>query len=107
MQPYFFPYLGYFALIRHSDFFVAFDPAQYIRKGWINRNRVLKLREGWQYITAPIQGGNRKALIKNALVTEGNAGKVQILRQIEHYKKRSPYYTEVRSLLEHLLLNPS
>ncbi|UOQ74420.1 WbqC family protein [Hymenobacter cellulosilyticus] len=106
MQPYFFPYLGYFALIKHTDFFVSFDPVQYIRKGWINRNRVLKPNESWQYITAPIQGTDREALIKDVLVTEGDAWKTQILRQLEHYKKRSPYYAEVKALLERCFANP-
>jgi hypothetical protein len=106
MQPYFFPYLGYLALIRHTDFFVSFDPVQYIRKGWVNRNRVLKPGEGWQYITAPVQSADQKELIKNVLVVEGDAWKLQILRQLEHYKKRAPYYAQVRSLLERCFANP-
>ena len=106
MQPYFFPYLGYLALIRHTDFFVLLDSVQYIRKGWINRNRVLKPGEGWQYVTAPIQGTDRDTLIRDVLVLEGDAWKARILRQLEHYKKRSPYYAEVRALLENCFSNP-
>ena len=41
MQPYFFPYLGYFSLIAASDQFIVFDVVQYIRHGWINRNRII------------------------------------------------------------------
>lgn len=100
MQPYFFPYLGYFALIKHTDFFVVFDPVQYIRKGWINRNRVLKPGEGWQYMTAPIQAADREAQIKDILVVEGQDWKMLILRQLEHYKKKAPCYADVRRLLE-------
>ncbi|WP_345117138.1 WbqC family protein [Hymenobacter algoricola] len=106
MQPYFFPYLGYFALIKHTDFFVSFDPVQYIRKGWMNRNRVLKPGEGWQYITAPVQAADRDALIKEVQVVEGEAWKMQILRQLEHYKKRAPYYAEVTALLESCFASP-
>jgi hypothetical protein len=40
MQPYFFPYLGYFKLINSVDAFVFFDDVQYIRRGWINRNKI-------------------------------------------------------------------
>jgi len=100
MQPYFFPYLGYFALIRHTDFFIAFDPVQYISKGWMNRNRVLKPGEGWQYLTVPIQKHSQNTLIKDVLVQAGNSWKDTILRQLEHYKKRAPHYTAVRLLLE-------
>jgi len=49
MQPYFFPYIGYFALMRVTEQWIVFDTPQYIRKGWINRNRVLsKGQGGWK-----------------------------------------------------------
>ena len=41
MQPYFFPYIGYFQLMKHVDQWVVFDDIQFIDKGWINRNRIL------------------------------------------------------------------
>ncbi len=41
MQPYLFPYLGYFQLIKAVDTFVVYDDVQYIKKGWINRNQIL------------------------------------------------------------------
>ncbi len=40
MQPYFFPYIGYFSLIKHVDEFILFDTPQFIRHGWIERNRI-------------------------------------------------------------------
>lgn len=42
MQPYFFPYVGYFQLIAAADIFVIYDEIQYTKKGWINRNRMLR-----------------------------------------------------------------
>lgn len=100
MQPYFFPYIGYFALIKHTDFFVVFDPVQYISKGWMNRNRVLKPGEGWQYLTVPLQKQQQQVLIKDVLVQPGDEWKLQMLRQMEHYKKRAPHYAAVRVLME-------
>lgn len=41
MQPYLFPYIGYFQLMAACDLFVAADDAQFTRRGWINRNRIL------------------------------------------------------------------
>lgn len=41
MQPYLFPYLGYFQLIRSVDTFVVYDDVQYIKGGRINRNHIL------------------------------------------------------------------
>ena len=42
MQPYFFPYIGYFALVNYVDEFIFFDTPQYINHGWVNRNRILR-----------------------------------------------------------------
>jgi hypothetical protein len=92
--------------IRHTDFFVSFDTVQYIRKGWINRNRVLKPGPGWQYVIAPVQAAPRGTLIKDIRVIEGQAWKMQILRQLDHYRLRAPYYAEVRGLLERCFANP-
>jgi len=39
-QPYLFPHLKYFQLIYQSDLFVFLDDAQFVRKGWINKNRL-------------------------------------------------------------------
>ena len=39
-QLYFYPYIGYFNLIKSVDVFVFFNDVQYIRRGWINRNRI-------------------------------------------------------------------
>jgi hypothetical protein len=40
MQPYYFPYLGYFSHIVESDLFVFHDDVKYTKKGWINRNKI-------------------------------------------------------------------
>jgi len=41
MQPYLFPYIGYFQLINIVDKFVLYDDVNYIKKGWINRNNLM------------------------------------------------------------------
>ena len=41
MQPYLFPYIGYWQLIHAVDTFVIFDDVNYIKKGYINRNNIL------------------------------------------------------------------
>ena len=99
MQPYFFPYLGYFQLIKNADRFILFDDVQYIRHGWINRNRTLKPVEGWQYIVAPIQKHKRDDLIKDIQLKPGEEWKQKIFRQLEHYKKKAPYYEQTLELL--------
>ena len=100
MQPYFLPYLGYFALIEATDHFVVFDPVQYIRHGWINRNRVLKPGfEEPQYIRIPVAAHRRESLIRDIRVAQGQDWKNRIFRQLKHYAKRAPYYAQAVSIL--------
>jgi WbqC-like protein family len=99
MQPYFFPYLGYFQLIAAVDRFVLFDDAQYMKGGWINRNRVLKPQGGPQYITMPVAKHGSRDPITTVRSKPGYAWKAFVLRQVEHYKKKAPFYSQVRDLL--------
>lgn len=100
MQPYFFPYIGYFQLINYADKWVVFDIVQFIRHGWINRNRILKPGEGQQYITIPLKKYRRETSIKDILISDKADWRNRIFRQLEHYKKKAPYYTQVMEFLE-------
>ena len=99
MQPYFMPYIGYFQLIKASERFILFDDVQFIRHGWIARNRVLKPDAGWQYVIIPLQAHNQNTLIKNIFITEKVEWKNKLLRQLEHYKKKAPFYKNTIDLL--------
>lgn len=105
MQPYFLPYLGYYSLIKHVDKYIFFDTAQYIYHGWVNRNRILKPggRE-WQYINVPVQKHAREFAIKDVEIDNQKKWREKILGQIEHYKKRAPFYENVRVWLQDALL---
>ncbi len=64
MQPYLFPYLGYFHLIHAADKFVFYDDVNFIKNGWINRNRLL-LAGSPRYFTVPLSGASPFAPIKD------------------------------------------
>lgn len=98
MQPYFFPYLGYYSLIKYTDQWIVFDPVQFIRHGWIERNRILKPVSGWQYISVPLQKYNQDTRIKEITIRKEEDWQNKLLRQIEHYKK-APYYSQVIQIL--------
>jgi hypothetical protein len=100
MQPYFFPYLGYFGLIKHSNRFIIGDVVQIKKGGWIARNRILKPEEGWQYIQVPLARHSHKALIKDVQLLVSEPWQGRILNQLGHYKKKAPYYKEVIDFLE-------
>jgi hypothetical protein len=100
MQPYFFPYLGYFALIDSVDLFILLDEVQFIRHGWIERNRTLKPSSGWQYIKCPLVKHPRETIIKNIRIRENEPWKEKINAQLVHYKKYAPNYYETKNLLD-------
>lgn len=99
MQPYFFPYLGYFSLINYVDKWVVFDPVQYMRKGWINRNRVIKMGGGDKYIGITVEKHHQQTLIKDIKINTSLDWKGQIIRNLDYYKKIAPYYNETIELL--------
>ncbi len=99
MQPYLFPYIGYFSLIKNTDFFVFFDTPQYIRKGWINRNRILSANGDITYFTVPIQKADRNTPINKIIVSNNYDWKMRTLGQLNIYKK-APNYGRVIDLVK-------
>ena len=104
MQPYFLPYIGYFSLVKHVDKFILFDTAQFIRHGWIERNRILKPNDGWQYIKVPLKKHLQQTKIKDILIDNEQSWEDKLLAQLQHYKKSAPYYSNVIKLLNIILL---
>lgn len=100
MQPYFFPYVGYIALVEAVDRFIIFDTPQYERKGWMNRNRILNPSNDWQYIHAGVVKPRFGASIRDVKLVQSTDWKKRLFRQLEHYKKFAPYYSDVISWLE-------
>lgn len=100
MQPYFMPYIGYLSLIKHTDEFILFDTVQFIRHGWIERNRILKQGGDWLYIQVPLKKESRDSLIKDSFIDNSQDWKSKILAQLQHYKKRAPYYQNVVDILQ-------
>jgi hypothetical protein len=94
MQPYFFPYLGHFALIAAVDEWVVFDVTQYTRKSWINRNRVLRAAGGWQYVSIPLINSSIHVKISEARIAKLGEQEQYALGKISHYRRRAPYYVQ-------------
>lgn len=102
MQPYFFPYIGYFSLIKNTDHFIFFDTPQYIRKGWINRNRIIGANGDATFFSVPVQKMPRETAINKMLISQNEDWKQKILGQLNIYK-RAPHYLEVLELVQSTL----
>ncbi|MFF5993408.1 WbqC family protein [Lysinibacillus sp. KU-BSD001] len=100
MQPYFFPYIGYFQLMHLCDEFIVFDTVQYIKKGWINRNRILHPTGHATYINVPIQKFHTHTLIKDILIDYKADWQKSIIQRLHHYYKNAPYKEKVIAFVE-------
>jgi hypothetical protein len=99
MQPYFFPYLGYFDLLYNVDLFIVYDTVQFIKQGWINRNRILHSnKSGWQYISIPVDRASfhssYRTPIRDIKASNVKPWKQHILGQLAHYEKAAPFANE-------------
>jgi len=106
MQPYFFPYLGYFDLINQTDSWVVFDTVKYSPRSWMNRNRILHPTEGWQYVSVPVHrhgghGGHGSSdSVGNVPLADPAAALDRIRGQLDHYRQaRAPGHAAVADLL--------
>lgn len=100
MQPYFFPYLGHFSLIAAVDEWLVFDITQYTPKSWMNRNRILDPKEGWQYVTVPLTNGSISIKTSEARVLNPVKACKSVMGKLSHYKRQAPYYDAVLQLVE-------
>jgi len=104
MQPYFFPYVGYFSLIGCTDVFIVFDEGQYARRSWMNRNRICHpARCDFSYITLDVKKATHNEKIKNIEAFDIDSTFRRILTQLEvAYRKKAPYYDETMILIERI-----
>lgn len=103
MQPYFFPYLGYFSLLKHTDEFILLDSVQFIRHGWIERNRILKQDAGWLYIKVPLVRHPRDTPIKDIVIDRRHGWQDKLKAQLQVYKRHAPNYHAVAELVSHVV----
>jgi hypothetical protein len=99
MQPYLFPYLGYFQLLAACDAFVAFDDVQYIRRGWVNRNRIA-VAGAPAWVSLPVTAAPRDAAIAQCSYAAHDRRFGQFLRQVAAAYRAAPYRERVLELLE-------
>jgi hypothetical protein len=104
MQPYLFPYIGYFQLLAAVDKFVIYDDVNFIKGGWINRNNIL-INKKSNLFTVPLNKASSYTLINETKINLKfyNIWKVKFLRSLEQSYKKAPHFTEVYNLIENVL----
>ena len=102
MQPYLFPYLGYLQLMQAVDEFVFFDTAQFIRRGWIHRNRIA-INGAAHTFTLPVTKCARDTLIQDVMWSADPSVRTKLLQTIKRAYKNAPYIDAVLPWIERTL----
>jgi hypothetical protein len=94
--------LGYFQLVQAVDHFVFYDDVMFIKKGWINRNRILM--QGNEFLfTIPLEKQSQNKTIRESTVSWGKEFPSKFMNQLDSAYKKAPNYAEVRDLVEQVL----
>ncbi len=103
MQPYFFPYIGYWQLLNMVDHYIIYDDVDYIKGGWINRNKIL-INGKPTYINLPLLGAGSFRKINEIMVDHKDVLTRKNLHKIEFAYRKAPYFSEVFPLVKRILL---
>ena len=105
MQPYLFPYIGYFQLINAVDVFVNYDDVAFIQQGWINRNRV-KINGEARYFTVPLTDASSFRSIRETLVAAVpyESFRRKFFGTMKAAYGKAPFYRDTLNLLEAVLV---
>lgn len=104
MQPYLFPYIGYFQLLASVDEFVVYDNIQYTKKGWINRNRFLQNGADAMF-SVPLAKASDYLDVREREIA-GAYEPAALLNKFAGAYRKAPFYAQTRPLLEDVLGNP-
>jgi len=104
MQPYLFPYIGYFQLMNAVDEFVIYDNIEFTKKGWINRNRIL-VNGADDYITLPLKKGSDYLQVRQRqLADTWPAERKKIMNRITESYRKAPFFSTIYPALEGVFL---
>jgi len=105
MQPYFFPYIGYFQLINAANEFVIYDNIEFTKKGWINRNRIL-VNQADAFITLPLKKDSDYLHVKDRYLADTwDIERKKMLNRITESYRKAPYFKETYEVIEKCIMN--
>ncbi|MBG0757072.1 WbqC family protein [Vibrio cidicii] len=99
MQPYLFPYLGYYQLVYAVDKFVFYDDVNFIKRGYINRNNIL-VNGAAQRFTIPVPGATQNKKINTF---EFSMDVMKTLKTIQQAYNKAPYFQPVYEIIKEVL----
>ena len=103
MQPYFFPYLGYWQLLNAVDKFIILDDVTFIKQGYINRNTILSHGKV-QKINLQVEAISSNKLILDHNLNKNSIWKSKLLKMIYQSYSKAKYFKNVFPLIEKCIL---
>lgn len=104
MQPYLFPYIGYFQLMNAVDEFVLYDNIQFSKKGWINRNKIL-VNGIDDYISFPLKKDSDYLNVNERYLSENwPVERKKLLNKITELYRKAPFYKVAYPIIEQAIL---
>lgn len=97
------PYIGYFQAISAVDKYMLYSNLNYIKEGWMNRNRLLMRDGNAVLVTVPLKGQSSNSMIYDVEIDNSRPWKGKLLKTVQMCYGRKPYYGEVAALLEEML----
>ncbi len=104
MQPYVFPYLGYFQLIQAVDQFVFYDDVNFIKRGWIHRNHILVNQASHRFALPLSKASQHDRIDQVQLHAESYpAWRAKFMKTLEQSYRKAPYFESVFTLVKQTL----
>ena len=104
MQPYLFPYIGYWQLINAVDKFVILDDVNYIKRGYINRNSILINGKSYMF-SIPVKSASQNRLIMDTQLNFDEKEKKRFISRIENSYKKALMFNTVMPHIEKVVGN--
>lgn len=105
MQPYFFPYIGYWQLLAAVDTFVIYDDGKYIKDGWIHRNRVLGADGNPMLLKIDIDHPTVNNAINQTLRINNPIRSSKLIKTLVNSYSKAPYFHQVIDLVTPLIMS--
>lgn len=102
MQPYFFPYLGYFQLINKTESFLAYGHVDFSRRSYVTRNFIIDRKLRIEAINLRVKKAPLGTKIIHINKTDDQCQNL-LLRKVTNTYSRAKYFDEVIPLLKPII----
>jgi len=99
-QPYFLAYFPYWQLIHAADVFLISDDYAYMKRGWVNRNRILVNGQPQYFRVEIVKASCHRLINETMLMPINTRTKLKTLSLAYH---QAPYFEEGYQLMERIL----